>query len=1109
MSYYKIGGSLKYNHPTYVVRKADEELFNYLETGEYCFVLNSRQMGKSSLRIKIGKKLQAAGIKCANIDLTLIGSNSSQNAWYKGIASQFLSSFELEKIDLNSWWENQTTLTEVQCLNKLIETILLEEFNHKIVIFLDEIDTLLKIPFKDDFFAFIRACYNQRAEKPKYNRLSFCLLGVATPADLIQDKQRTPFNIGHSIQLTGFTLEEAKKALLPGLENHVKEPENILKQILYWTGGQPFLTQKVCSIIVEKASNESLDVDKAIHQYIIANWENQDEPEHLRTIRDRLLNNEQKALRLLGLYQQVITGEIKADGSNEQTELRLSGLVVKKDNYLQVYNPIYAAIFNQQWIENQLAKIRPYTAQLNAWLNSNRHQEQLLQGELLLTAQNWAAGKSLSDIDYEYLAASQENHLQQILATAETKAKKTIRKGGIILGITFFVAIVITIATGIYSQQQLKNAQTAIKLEQAGANALQQYETGEIEGLKAAMKAGKELQKLGKPADSLEEYPAITPITALLNILGNIRQQNQLPVTGAKTVSYSPNGEIIATGGEDGNIILWSLTGEKIKTLPGHHSKVWSLTFSPDGEIIATGGEDGNIILWSLTGEKIKTLPGENTIYSLSFSGDGQKIAAGTRKGDVILWSREGKMLKTIPSHQGAVYSVSFSPDGKAIAFGGLDGTIKLQIPDGKNLLSFDAHQSEVNSISFSPDGEIIASGGEEGNVKLWRRDGTLIRSIAAHQGAITSIKFSPDGEIIASGSQDKTVKLWSPNGTLITTITTKNGLSSLSFSPSGEKIVTAEENGTVKIWKWQGGGLTTLDGISVNSVNFSPDGAIIATGEIDGSVKLWHKNGILHRSLRSHEDAVNSVSFSTDGKIIASGSDDGTVKLWSKEGKLMITLPVPEGWVRSVSFSPDSKLIAAGTNGGDVLLWKIDGSLVNTLSTEGGKVLSVAFSPDGEIIAAGRENGNVILFAKDGSVVNTLTSHQGRVLSVTFSPDGETIATGGADQKVKMWRKDGSLISTLTEQNGEVNSVKFSPEGEIIAAATASGDVNLWNKQGKLITKLTGHKFSVNSVDFSSQGNLIATGGTDGNVILWNLELEELLERGATWLQEYLIVNP
>ncbi|MEI2577510.1 AAA-like domain-containing protein [Scytonema sp. PRP1] len=217
---------------------------------------------------------------------------------------------------------------------KFLEEILLAEIKENIVIFIDEIDSVLSLNFPtDDFFAFIRACYNQRVDNPEYNRLSFCLLGVASPSNLISDKKRTPFNIGKAISLKGFQLHEVEP-LEKGLHGKFCDSQAVMKEILHWTGGQPFLTQKLCQFMVEESEKEnSRTVEQVVRSRIIENWESQDEPEHLRTIRDRILRDEQRASYLLELYQQIRCSEeqseITADDTQEQSELQLSGLVVR------------------------------------------------------------------------------------------------------------------------------------------------------------------------------------------------------------------------------------------------------------------------------------------------------------------------------------------------------------------------------------------------------------------------------------------------------------------------------------------------------------------------------------------------------------------------------------------------------------------------------------------------------------------------------------------------------------------------------------------------------------------------------------------------------------
>lgn len=357
---YQINGTLPANSPTYVVRNADRQLYRNLKKNKFSYVFNARQMGKSSLAIKVLNQLKRENYTCLTLDFTEIGSDeASLEQWYVSIILVITKKLNLD-FNYRDWWLSLSHITTVQRFSKFFDEIILEQISGFIVIFFDEIDSVLALNFPtNDFFAIIRSFHNKRAEDPKFNRLTFVFLGKTSPSELIQDPHKAPFNIGEAIYLEGFKLDEVK-SLEPGLKNKCDRPYIVLEEILKWTKGQPMLTQKICNQIVRSenlipSGQESELVENLVNEKIITNWEAQDFPGHFTVIRDILLEDK-NSRAMLKTYLKVLNNcrvEFSSK-SNIHSSLILLGIVKLENGQLKSYNPIYEKIFNINWLEQNL-----------------------------------------------------------------------------------------------------------------------------------------------------------------------------------------------------------------------------------------------------------------------------------------------------------------------------------------------------------------------------------------------------------------------------------------------------------------------------------------------------------------------------------------------------------------------------------------------------------------------------------------------------------------------------------------------------------------------------------------------------------------------------------
>jgi AAA-like domain/PEGA domain len=360
-NFFVVGGTLRRDAPSYISRAADQNLYKFLQAGEFCYVLTARQMGKSSLMVRTAIRLRDNGTRVAVLDLTSLGQNLTTEQWYNGLLERVGQQFGRED-ELEEAWLRFPQLGPMRRFMRAITDSVLPGLGDRAVIFVDEIDAVRSLPFStDEFFAGIRECYNRRSVDPQFERLTFCLLGVATPSDLIRDTRTTPFNIGRRIELSDFTEQEATP-LIQGLCADDSAGMTILQRIIYWTGGHPYLTQRLCRAVANDGKiHDTSGVDRLCKELFLSNRA-RERDDNLLFVRQRMLHSEVDTAALLMLYEKVRDGKtIRDDETNPLISvLRLSGIARVENGLLKARNRIYNKVFDDDWVNANMpgAEIR-------------------------------------------------------------------------------------------------------------------------------------------------------------------------------------------------------------------------------------------------------------------------------------------------------------------------------------------------------------------------------------------------------------------------------------------------------------------------------------------------------------------------------------------------------------------------------------------------------------------------------------------------------------------------------------------------------------------------------------------------------------------------------
>jgi WD40 repeat protein len=578
--------------------------------------------------------------------------------------------------------------------------------------------------------------------------------------------------------------------------------------------------------------------------------------------------------------------------------------------------------------------------------------------------------------------------------------------------------------------------------------------------------------------------------------------------TPVNALSWSPDGKLLASAGQDGSITLRdAVSGKQIATLAAHAGGVSAVAFSQRGEWLASAGADSTVKLWDVASHRLEaTFFGHlGTVLSVAMAPDSSALVSGGDDGTVKFWdvasrravaTRWGHPRNHEPDDADDpsrfVRAVAFSPDGR-LAASGCYRVVRIWDADAIEKTTLAVSDGGVNSLAFSPDGTTLAVG-SEGSISLRDVDSLVMRSGPQPVAApVSALSFSADGAWLAAATGENGLVFGrlarpapdEPRKSLRAKadadragfdlanplrLSGHNGpVTGIAFAPGGQLAATSGTDATVRLWNPQGGAvdksrpdIVLRDIPRAAALAYSPDGRCLAVGTSD-SIRLWNiRDGVEIARLANRSGDITCLAFSPDGELLASASRDWPILIWSVGAqRIKLALNGHTGGVNSLAYASDGKTLLSAGDDGTVRLWNTaTGQAIASLSGHAGPVLNAILSADGRLAASGGADQKVRLWSVERKqTLATLAGHRAPVVALAFSPDGRFLVSAegrpsvqgaesivGAQRPLRLWGiPEGKEILTFGTKGDDVRDVAFSPDSRTLAASAPTG-VTLWD---------------------------------------------------------------
>lgn len=988
----QVGGAVRAGS-LYLSRAADEALFETLRAGEIAYVLAPRQMGKTSLLHRTRERLGAVGVRHASVDLSGLGLEvADPDAWYLSLADELGAELALPEPD--AFFASKTR-PSVARLGSWLRGALAQD-SSDLVVFIDEVDALLRNPaLAGELLALLRSVWERNA--PAGPRLTFCLLGVAAPWELVLDPTTTPFNVGREV-----TLEDFSRAELVAMEGALEGERSgeILDAVVELTGGHPYMTARLVTSMSPDASVSDVEAC-AQRLYFDADG-------------DVTLTASERAMlagpaSLLELYGAALRdGRARAASPELARAALLTGMLARTEGGLRARNAIYRRVFDAEWVARQM-RDRPFGVAVDRWISGDRAQADLLRGAALADLQAWAGEATLTSEEQALLVQSVGAARREEVDAAKGRAR---RRNQRILWATVVLLSVALALVGLALRGEKRALERAEALAAASrAELLLAAPKRELDALSAAVRATSFREDDGEPLPEARHALAAT-VDALAS---EVRPGLGLPLS---TVGCSPDGRRAAAWTRDGRVIGWDLAGFGPTMLDAAPSWLPLPSRLPHGEVHTRSGtvradsegESGDIHLSQVgTDHPIGRLSGAQSeaTTSLRFDPRGGTLLSLSDDDTAVLWSVQGlRVLR----HFGAIPTTP-----RDAAFCGA-GSRALLVGDDGALRVWHLHGAAVES-QRGPDGGVTWAG--------WDARGSLWMTSA--RGGIYVRETGSRFEVRARGLAGHA---WMVLGAGV----------ALASDEEGQSLLLRSDGSSEPVDGWA----------RRRERAVTPDGTIAVLLRDAEVASIDVGTGRTLRNFAPHRARLETASLSPDGALLATGDVEGEVCVWElASGVLRWRAPHRPGPIYSGVWSPDGTRLLTHGRVDEVRVWDaVTGEVLVKYVGHHGTTNMARFSDDGtRVITTGfADNTAQIWNPLDGQPVALLQGHRARVRVADLDPSGVLAATAGDDGTVRVWdARSGAALATFGGLEGPVRHLEISPEGDRVLAVSDDGWLRIY----------------------------------------------------------------